>query len=136
MREAHMIRGIHCILYVQEQEHSMEFYRTVLAQEPRLHVPGMTEFELPGGVVLGLMPEAGIVRLLGNALPNPVLASGIPRVELYLCVDDASVFHQRALAAGARELSGVELRNWGDRVGYSLDPDGHVVAFADTNKTV
>lgn len=127
-----MIRGFHCIVYVRNQERGKEFYHAVLQQEPRLHVPGMTEFELPGGAVLGLMPEAGIVRLLGEALPDPSLAAGVPRAELYIVVDDARVYHQRALAAGARELSGVEQRDWGDCVGYSLDPDGHVLAFAHT----
>jgi uncharacterized protein len=90
----------------------------------------MTEFELPGGAVLGLMPVAGIRRLLGRAIPDPDAAAGIPRSELYLVVDDASVYHQRALAAGARELSPVEHRDWGHVAGYTLDPDGHVLAFA------
>ena len=34
----------------------------------RLDVPGMTEYELARGAVLGLMPEAGIRRLLGERL--------------------------------------------------------------------
>jgi len=25
----------------------------------------------------------------------------------------------------------VESRDWGDRAGYCLDPDGHVLAFAE-----
>jgi len=29
------------------------------------------------------------------------------------------------------ELSGVENRDWGHRAAYSLDPDGHVLAFAE-----
>jgi uncharacterized protein len=90
----------------------------------------MTEFEFPGGCVLGLMPIAGIRRLLGGAIPDPNAAAGIPRSELYLVVDDASAHHQRALAAGARELSRVSIRDWGHAAGYTLDPDGHVLAFA------
>jgi uncharacterized protein len=90
----------------------------------------MTEFELPGGSVLGLMPIAGIRRLLGAAFPDPATAIGTPRSELYLLVDDARISHQRALAAGARELSPVIRRDWDHAVGYSLDPDGHVLAFA------
>ncbi len=31
---------------------------------------------------------------------------------------------------GARELSGLEKRSWGDLAAYSLDPDGYVLAFA------
>ena len=120
----------HFILYVADQDASTGFYREVLQSAPRLHVPGMTEFELPGGAVLGLMPQAGIKRLLGAALPDPAAAAGVPRAELYLVVDDAEAAHTRALAAGARELSAVAPRDWGHHAGYSLDPDGHVLAFA------
>lgn len=124
------MRALHFILYVSNQEESTDFYATVLGIPPRLHVPGMTEFDLPGGAVLGLMPEAGIKRLLGDALPDPATGTGIPRAELYIVVDDALSFHRRALTAGARELSHVQYRDWGDEVGYLLDTDGHVLAFA------
>lgn len=120
----------HFILYVRDQEQSKKFYATVLAQEPALHVLGMTEFSLNSECVLGLMPERGIKRLLGNRLPDPEPGSGIPRAELYLRVDDPSVYHHRAIEAGAREISGLEARDWGDVAAYSLDPDGHVIAFA------
>lgn len=121
----------HFILYVADQATSTNFYRQVLGNEPRLNVPGMTEFDLGGDAVLGIMPEAGIKRLLGERLPDPAAANGTPRSELYLVVEDALEYHSRALAAGAKELDPVKLRNWGDRVGYSLDADGHVLAFAD-----
>ncbi len=123
------------ILYVRDQEVSAEFYRKVLASEPKLHVPGMTEFELEGGGSLGLMPEAGIKRLLGEALPDPASASGIPRAELYLVVADAEAHHKRALDGGARELSPLQARPWGDRASYLLDPDSHVIAFAENDES-
>jgi uncharacterized protein len=118
------------ILYVADQKRSVAFYTGVLGCEPELDVPGMTEFRLARGCVLGLMPEAGISRLLGPALPSPAGARGIPRAELYLRVDDPGSFHRRALAMGARELSPLLKRDWGHLVAYSLDPDGHVLAFA------
>jgi predicted enzyme related to lactoylglutathione lyase len=124
------MQAAHFILYVADQDASARFYEQVLQLTPRLHVPGMTEFELPGGAVLGLMPQAGIQRLLGAALPDPAAAAGVPRTELYLVVDDAEAAHTRALAAGASELSAVAPRDWGHHAGYSLDPDGHVLAFA------
>lgn len=107
----------------------MAFYRGALALEPRLHVPGMTEFVI-GDAVLGLMPEAGIMRLLGERLPDPSKGRGIPHAELYLVVADPAAYHTRALAAGAVELSGLQARDWGHDVAYALDPDGHVLAFA------
>lgn len=128
-----MLRS-HFILYVADQPRSAAFYARVLEAEPRLDVPGMTEFVLPGGAILGLMPEAGIRRLLGGALPDPAAARGVPRAELYLIVVDPSRYHERALQAGAAELSAFAPRDWGDSVAYSLDPDGHVLAFACTSE--
>ncbi len=125
-----MIRNAHFVLYVADQSASTRFYGAVLQLQPRLEVPGMSEFELPGGAVLGLMPEAGIKRLLGDALPDPAGAAGTPRAELYLYVDAPADYHRRALAAGARELSELGRRKWGDLAAYALDPDGHVLAFA------
>lgn len=118
------------ILYVRDQRRSATFYAATLACSPALDVPGMTEFPLGDGATLGLMPEAGIRRLLGEALPDPAAANGAPRAELYIRVDDPAGFHSRALAAGARELSPLSARSWGDAAAYSLDPDGHVLAFA------
>ncbi len=120
----------HFILYVADQELSAGFYSGVLGIEPRLHVPGMTEFGLPGGAVLGLMPEEGVRRLLGDTILDPGLAAGIPRAELYLVVDDPEACLQRAVGSGARELSPLMPRDWGCEVAYAMDPDGHVVAFA------
>lgn len=122
-----MVRAALTILYVRDQAASAAFYRRVLATEPRLDVPGMTEFALVEGAALGLMPEGGIEGLLGGAVNVRGDAS---RAELYLRVDDPGACHARALAAGARELSPLGPRGWGDDVAYSADPDGHVLAFA------
>lgn len=125
-----MPRRVEFILYVADQATAASFYAAVLERRPTLDVPGMTEFDLGGGAVLGLMPVAGIKRLLGDALPDPSAAAGVSRAELYLTVDDPAACHARAIAAGARELSPLRPRDWGDEAAYSADPDGHVLAFA------
>ncbi len=125
-----MLTTCHFILYVRDQNASADFYAQVFQQQPNLHVPGMTEFNLSPNVVLGLMPEAGIVKLLGEKLPDPAAASGVPRSELYLLVDDPVSYHQRALDAGAKNVSDFAVRDWGHAAAYCLDPDGHVLAFA------
>jgi len=119
------------ILYVADQGKSRDFYAAALNLAPSLDVPGMTEFRLNGGCVLGLMPEKGIKSLLGNKLPDPSLGAGVPRAELYLTVADPASYHARALAAGAMEISPLKPMNWGDTAAYSLDPDAHVLAFAE-----
>ena len=126
---ATMSTAPHFILYVRDQERARAFYEAALGVAPRLHAPGMTEFALPGGAVLGLMPEAGIRRLLPS-LPDPAQARGAPRAETYLTVAEPSECLARAVSAGATELAPVLTRDWGDDAGYCLDPDGHVLAFA------
>lgn len=124
------VSGALFILYVKDQEKSMAFYRDVLDREPSLHVSGMTEFTLLEGSRLGLMPEKGIKNLLGEALPDPASAQGVPRSEVYLLVDDPVLYHKRAVEYGAKELSPALKRDWGDIAAYSLDPFGHVLVFA------
>lgn len=121
------------ILYVADQEKSKNFYQRLLELEPSLHVPGMTEFDLPG-CKLGLMPEKGIAKIVWPKAPHPELGSGIPRCELYLKVSNADEYHQRGIRLGAEEISPIEARDWGDLVGYLADIDGHIIAFAQSNK--
>lgn len=118
------------ILYVSDQNRSRDFYKTVLDSEPVLHVPGMTEFLLQPNVKLGLMPEAGIKKILLDKTPDPASGGGIPRCELYLKVPFISNYIERALKAGATMVSEAADRDWGDKVCYLADPDGHIVAFA------
>ncbi|MDD3716845.1 MAG: lactoylglutathione lyase, partial [Candidatus Marinimicrobia bacterium] len=122
------------ILYVRDQQASAAFYQKIFRKAPDLDVPGMTEFILAEQVKLGLMPNRGIARILGDGVPHPDEGSGIPRCELYLYVDDLRFEYENALKAGARLLSPPALRDWGDRVCYLADPDGHVIAFAEKNK--
>ena len=121
----------HFILYVKDQARSTAFYAQVLGCQPSLNVPGMTEFAISENCILGLMPETGINQLLGNQLPDPAHNTGVPRSEVYLLVIHPLDFHQRAIHAGAVELSGLEMRGWGHRAAYSLDLDCHVLAFAE-----
>lgn len=118
----------HLILYVQDQEASRAFFESVLAVTPTLHVPGMTEFTVSSTTVIGLMPDRNIERLLSLA-EGSVAATGL-RGELYLIVADPAEYHRRALAAGARELSPLAQRNWGDLAAYCVEPNGYVLAFA------
>ncbi|HRH70654.1 MAG TPA: VOC family protein [Flavobacteriales bacterium] len=117
------------ILYVRDQGRSHDFYRTLLGQDATLHVPGMTEFDL-GGCKLGLMPEEGIARIITPPLPHPKQGTGIPRCELYLLVADLGTVEPRARTAGAAIVDPAKDRDWGHRVAYYGDPDGHVIALA------
>ena len=120
---------LHTILYVPDQDAARAFWAATLATEPTLDVPGMTEFTVAPGAVLGLMPARDVAALLPAlaAVGGPAEA---PAAELYLLTPDAPGCHARAIAVGATELSPMLRRTWGDDAAYSRTPDGHVVAFA------
>lgn len=119
------------ILYVKDQLQSRKFYEKIFGKEPSLDVPGMTEFMLTQNFKLGLMSEKGIAKILTPHAPHPETGSGIPRCELYLIVDNSADALRRAVEAGANKISQAELRDWGDKVAYCADPDGHIIAFAE-----
>ncbi|MBZ0204544.1 MAG: lactoylglutathione lyase [Ignavibacteria bacterium] len=119
------------ILYVSDQKTSAEFYEKLLRKPPDLNVPGMAEFIVSDSCKIGLMPNDGIARILGDKTPHPSSGSGIPRCELYLHVDDIHLEFENAKKSGAIPLSPVEKRSWGDTVCYFSDPDGHIIAFAE-----
>lgn len=116
------------ILYVKDQQKSTAFYTKVLGEKPVLNVPGMTEFELANGTLLGLMPEKGIQKLLSL---EPFSQTQSPKSEIYLIVENAEELHKKAVENGAKELSPLSKRDWGQKVAYSLDSDGYVLAFAE-----
>lgn len=124
------IQAVQFILYVADQAKSATFYRTLLGQAPTLDVPGMTEFELGQGAKLGLMPEQGIAKITSGPLPHPAQGSGVPRCELYLLVEDLPQAVRRAEEAGAMPVDAAADRDWGHRVAYYADTDGHVIALA------
>ena len=50
---------------------------------------------------------------------------------LYFAVGDLDQVHERATRAGARITSVIEVRPWGERSFYCLDPDGNPLCFVD-----
>ena len=125
-----MTTQLEFILYISNQEKSRDFYQILLQQNPSLDVPGMTEFTLNNFVKIGLMPNNGIAKIITPILPHPNSGNGIPRCELYLQVDNIEILFEEAKKAGAKEVSPIALRDWGDYVGYLADFDGHIIALA------
>lgn len=116
---------VEIVLYVADQHRARDFYRAVLEAAPALDVPGMTEFDL-GGCTLGLLPGGDMADLVPGIEHSEVGQ----RAELYLRCPDPDAALRRVEEAGGRVLSPVGPRSWGEHVGYALDHDGHVLAFA------
>jgi len=125
---------IEFIFYVKDQQKSKWFYENILQISPSLNVPGMTEFKLADNVKLGIMPENGIAKIISTHLPHPNNGNGIPRCELYLKIENPNEYIKRGIELGGKEISKLQNRDWGDKVGYISDLDGHILAFAEKVK--
>jgi catechol 2,3-dioxygenase-like lactoylglutathione lyase family enzyme len=120
---------VHTILFVKDQQKSRDFYSAALSLVPQLDVPGMVEFKLSEGHILGLMPEEGIKKILNRQNSDSNNAS--LRAELYFRVNHPETYFEKALSLGAQGLSPVQERNWGARAGYVMDHDGYILAFSN-----
>lgn len=119
------------ILYVNDQQASVDFYSKLFRQNPELNVPGMTEFRLTENCKLGLMPNKGIAKILANKTPHPDEGNDIPRCEFYFCVENLELEFDNAAKIRAKLISPIEDRDWGEKVCYFADLDGRVIAFAE-----
>ncbi|HLV45680.1 VOC family protein [Myroides odoratus] len=124
------INLIETILYVSDQQASAVFYAKLFRQNPDLNVPGMTEFKLSESCKLGLMPNKGIAKILSDKMPHPDQGNGIPRCELYFYVENIELEFENAIEIGAKLISEIKDQDWGDKVCYFADMDGHIIAFA------
>ena len=91
----------------------------------------MTEFKLAENCKLGLMPNKGIAKILEDKTPHPDLGNGIPRCELYFYVKNIELEFDNAINIEAKLISAIKARDWGDKVCYFSDMDGHIIAFAE-----
>jgi predicted enzyme related to lactoylglutathione lyase len=117
------------ILYVENLKKSREFYERVFAMWASTDEPEIKEFVLGDGLILGLRPAREMKRMFGDKRGAPT-PNAAPRTELYVRVWYADLYLMRAEAAGGKILSKLEMREWGEEVGYAADLDGNILAFA------
>ena len=101
-------------------DHSRAFYEHVLGMGVDDTVPSRLYFHC-GDVIMALIDWT--VEGRANLSPTPD--------NVYLATDELDAVYERAVAAGARIVSPVEPRAWGERSFYCLDPDGNQLCFVD-----
>jgi lactoylglutathione lyase len=125
-------RVAYVILYVDDLDRSVHFYRDVIGVALRFADDGFAEFDTHG-TRFGLFPRSGLADLLGRAaVSGPAGGPEVPRPDVEVCfvVPDVDHHAERLRAAGAEVLSGPTDRPWGHRTLHLRDPDGHVVELA------
>ncbi|MCF6270357.1 MAG: hypothetical protein L3J41_11640 [Melioribacteraceae bacterium] len=122
------------IFYVDDFDKTKMFYELLFNIKPVVDEPGMCEYELPDGTTLGIMPSSSLAKLFGDKFVEQKYRKALPNVELYFLMENASEFHKRAVQLGATEIREFAEMDWGDKVAYSLNHDGHILAFAEKIK--
>jgi lactoylglutathione lyase len=111
------------ILYVEDLERSVEFYRDVIGLPYKFTDAGYAEFGTDG-TRFALYERRRAEWLTGQAVtPGPA-------AEIVLVVEDVDACADRLAARGVTVLSGPADRPWGHRTVHVADPDGFVVEFA------
>ena len=112
------------ILYVHDLGDSIAFYRDVVGLPFKFEQSGYAEFATQG-TKFALFERSAVPELIGRPAKE-----GGPTGEVAFVVDDVDAEATRLAAAGVSILSEPFDRPWGHRTLYFLDPDEHVVEFA------
>lgn len=124
-----MTRHVLTILAVADVGRASAFYRTAFPEwSVAVEVPVYTEFRLPDGHRLGVYQREAFARNTG-AMPQP-WSQGTTGTEIYLACEDLPALEARLVQGGARLLSPLAPRSWGEEVAYYADLDGNVLALA------
>ena len=112
------------IVPVTDIEHAAAFYGALLAIPGRRVSAGRHYFDC-GGTLLACYDA----RADGDAPSEPLR----PNPEhLYFAVSDLEHAFDRAFEAGCRQLdAAIEIRPWGERSFYLVDPFGNQLCFVD-----
>ena len=119
------------IFAVKDVTRSVAFYEQALGwpRNPKISFANYVELQAPEGGTLGLYDRNGYAGEVGA---EPAELNGhVAPAYLYVRVpnvDDAVAAFE---AAGARPLSPLADRVWGERAAWFADPDGNVVAVAE-----
>lgn len=119
------------ILAVEALDTAKDFYERAFGWHRTIEVPVYVEYALPGGARLGLYQRDGYATNTGEA-PAMVPTGAIGPTELYFYPETPDALEaaiDRVESAGARRLSPLSPRPWGDEVAYFADPMGNVLAL-------
>lgn len=117
------------ILAVRDLARAARFYGDAFGWPVAVDAPVYREFSLPDGMRLGVYLRDAFVKNTSVAAGERV-EGRTTSTELYVSVDDLDAAVARLTAAGARCLSPLAERPWGDVAAYFEDPDGNVVVVA------
>jgi len=116
-------------LFCRDVAAAMDFCKNTFSAVERVRRPG------PDGTGAHALLTIGPAMIMIEA-EWPGMASRAPKpdgsspVVIYVYVEDVDKTVERAVAGGAKVLIPVANQFWGDRIGWVMDPSGHVWTIA------
>jgi PhnB protein len=116
-------------LFCRDVVAAIDFCKNTFGAVERLRRPG------PDGTVAHALMTIGPAMIMIEA-EWPGLSSRAPNLDgsspvvIYVYVEDVDKTVERAVAGGAKVLFPVQNQFWGDRIGWVMDPSGHVWTIA------
>jgi lactoylglutathione lyase len=123
-----MLKFAWTIIYVKDVIATIEFYEKAFGFKKKFVAPGDEFGEINSGETsIGF----STIKLLNEHLPGGFIASDIAAkpfgVELAFTTTDVEKHYNEAIAAGAVAVTPVEVKPWGQTVGYVRDMNGILV---------
>ena len=116
-------------LFCRDVAAAIDFCKNTFGALESMRRPG------PDGTVAHALMTIGPAMIMiegewpGTASRAPQLDGSSP-VVIYVYVEDVDKTVERAVAGGAKVLIPVTNQFWGDRIGWVMDPSGHVWTIA------
>ncbi len=134
MNISNEVMHILTILAVSDLTVSKRFYDTAFNWTKEVETPVYIEYILPGGMRLGLYQRDGFIKNTIIEAQKPIDGS-TTSTELYFYCNNILESIDLIEEAGAKLLSPLEQRDWGDEAAYFSDPDNNVIVLASQNET-
>jgi predicted lactoylglutathione lyase len=121
---------VHTVVTVNDLTKSKMFYKLLFEIEPKVDSENFVEIKLNENFILGLQNIKMNEKLFNRDLISKFKLNKTSSAEFYIECKNPEEMHQKALQFGCLELSPFRERDWGQSVAYSVNHDGHVLAFA------
>lgn len=116
-------------LFCRDVAHEIDFCKNTFAAVEAVRRPGPDG--RPAHALLTIGPAMLMIEAEWPGIASrPPQFDGSSPVVIYIYVDDVDKTVARAIAGGAKILFPVQNQFWGDRIGWIMDPAGHVWTIA------
>lgn len=116
------------ILYVNDFEKTMDFYKGILGLPVKMQHDTYVEFDT-GATTLSINTRKSVKELTGLNVPEGSAAS--QTFEVGFVVQDVAAVIETLRQQGVPIVKEPVTKPWGQTVAYVADPDGHYIEICD-----